>query len=696
MPFPFDMSQIFWGLMNKTMWDCRFGNMNGFNGFNGGFMNSCWGGGFQMPTWGDTCSFSSSGGSSSLTAEERVEKRKSQEKYTALKAVIQDYINTLTGSADKDLKMLLEEKLKDCGSSYSEANYEKLTDLYDEYKDKIQKKLKPDTEIEVKTESKTAATEFAKSSPNFKSILKVDGEQKTTAELKDGVDAMGFLYSLQTTNKKSFKTLYNTAFNAANDTKKAEMKKVLEAVYKSLTKEALEVKKQDGLSDETKDSMGKLLEIADSSATPDNVDQLYYWIRMAKAEIADSKYAVLQEDFPDDPLLGKPTNGVEATTAALKTEGLEPEKVRTQTVVTNYGDMENDTARMSSLVDKGLVKALDKNQLKALNAIAGVKSLVSGGIKKAWVDDSSRYNYKVIRIIDAEGNMKVINGVGLKDNEIKTVGGDIKIIDSITPEQIEARSQMTKAVEAAKDTLQEVQAKPDGTRVFEEKIATGERHYKRLFIIDNDGNLKEWQGVWLDSAQGFLHIQGSETPNVDANLDDIKTAVAAQPELNAKAEEAEAKKYWSNLGPTSRGIAESFYQALDGYTYDSDWENFDKEMKKVNKYNALVVLKAYTEKQNEHEQTKWSFDGGFFEQIYNENTGKGRRKEIVNKMKTYILEYVDGRLPLIQNKETKVRITTLRDEISKLDTTSCCHETVETAKTLDKKVAELCQLFDIK
>ena len=37
--------------MNKTMWDCRLGNMNGFTGFNGGFMNSCWGGGFQMPMW---------------------------------------------------------------------------------------------------------------------------------------------------------------------------------------------------------------------------------------------------------------------------------------------------------------------------------------------------------------------------------------------------------------------------------------------------------------------------------------------------------------------------------------------------------------------------------------------------------------------------------------------------------------------
>ena len=48
---------------------------------------------------------------------------------------------------------------------------------------------------------------------------------------------------------------------------------------------------------------------------------------MAKAEIADSKYASLHEDFPDDPLLGK-ANGVDSTTAALKTEGVDVENIK--------------------------------------------------------------------------------------------------------------------------------------------------------------------------------------------------------------------------------------------------------------------------------------------------------------------------------------------------------------------------------
>ena len=60
---------------------------------------------------------------------------------------------------------------------------------------------------------------------------------------------------------------------------------------------------------------------------------------------------------------------------------------------------------------------------------------------------------------------------------------------------------------------------------FRKKVTTGDRNYKRLFIVDSDGSLKEWQGVWLDEAKGFRCEKGSQTPNVDAKLDDIKTDV---------------------------------------------------------------------------------------------------------------------------------------------------------------------------
>lgn len=176
---------------------------------------------------------------------------------------------------------------------------------------------------------------------------------------------------------------------------------------------------------------------------------------------------------------------------------------------------------MKKLVDDGYVTALTKEQLTTLNDITGVPK----GIKTAWVDKNSRYNYQIIRYVDKDGNMKYVRGVGLKDGEIQKVGGEVKAGESISPEQIQQQAATLAAVEAAADTLVEVKAKPDGTRVFQEKVTTGDRNYKRLFIVDSDGSLKEWQGVWLDEAKGFRCEKGSQTPNVDAKLDDIKTDV---------------------------------------------------------------------------------------------------------------------------------------------------------------------------
>ena len=65
--------------------------------------------------------------------------------------------------------------------------------------------------------------------------------------------------------------------------------------------------------------------------------------------------------------------------------------------------------------------------------------------------------------------MKYVRGVGLKDGEIQKVGGEVKAGESISPEQIQQQAATLAAVEAAADTLVEVKAKPDGTRVFQEK-----------------------------------------------------------------------------------------------------------------------------------------------------------------------------------------------------------------------------------
>ncbi len=603
MPFPFDMSQVFWGLMNKTMWDCRFGNMNnGFSGFNGGFMNSCWGGNFQMPAWGDSYSFSSTGGSSSTTVEEEVDRDIAKEKFDALKKVMTDWAAELTDSReDRIIKKNIERI-----SSYSEANYEKLTELYEEHKDKIQKKLKPESEITVTTQSKAAAKEFANATIDFKKILATEGESATTkAELATDVDAMGFLNSLQTTKKKSFKQVYTDALKGADTTKTQELKKVLEAVYSSLSKEALEVKKESGISEETLASLGQLLEISAGSATADNVEQLYYWIRMAKSEIADSKYACLKEDFPDDPLLGK-TNGVEATNKALENEGMKPDDIRKQTIVTNYKGMKNDTVRMQSLVDENFQTALNDAQLKDLKEVSGVADfLQSNNIKKVYMDPSPQiFGQMFIRVIDKDGNLKCLTGVAAeKDANGKItfkaikqplVGGaqeDGKIAfgSSITPEQIEEQAKMVSQInDAIKDgTLTEVSQRwSNGRRMFEEKEITGDRNYKRIFFIESDGKLKEWQGVWYNQDKGFRQIQGSKTPYVDANLGDIKTAASqGRSAKGMKYEELVATvSKWNSVEKTEAGLR------IYGDKYSGSAHVTQADFKRAYTTDAVVAL----------------------------------------------------------------------------------------------------------
>lgn len=674
MPFPFDLSQVFWGLMNKTMWDCRLGNLNGFGGFNGGFMNSCWGNGFQMPMWGDSCSFSgTSGGGGSSSIDDEVAKRGLTRKHNALYKLLEDYAKTLPEGTERDTLEVTLSKYK----SVKQENYEELQDLYDEHKTKIQKKFNNGSKIEVSNGSKAAATDFAKTSPDFKMILKVDGENNTTAQLKDGVDAVEFLYSLQATKKKSFQTLYADALKGANDTKKAEMKKVLQAVYNGLTAAANQVKEDNAVSEETKASIGKLLEITDTNATPEHVDQLYYWIRMAKAEIADSKYACLHDDFPDDPLLGK-ANGVEATTTALKAEGMKVDDIKTQTAVTDFTG--NTAEESMKALEGNYVTALTKEQLTTLNGIAGVPK----GIKAAWVDNNSRFNYQIIRYIDKDGNLKYVDGVGLKDGKIQTVGGEVKAGNSISPEEIQRQAATLAAVEGATDTLAEIKNRADGARVFEEKIVTGSRKRKRLFVISSGGNLKEWQNMWyVPQKQEFYHNTADATPDVDADLNEIKADVTNKLEANKQAATRaltpEQKQRYITIGGYMRGN-------LVDYTTEGCWDAFKTNMTNVNDKSVLYILKGYFK--NAYE--------GFFTQVFTENTGRARRAEYTQKMAKHIVAYINQNMSAV-GEAYKEEVQEIKKTFETYKFNENAHHDYKSdAINLDNQVKRLFEIFNIK
>lgn len=510
MPFGFNLSQVFQMLMAKTMWDVRLGNTTFGGGFAGSnFMNSCWGNGFQtqMP-WGDSFNAgASAGGGSSLTAEERAENRMSQNKFNTLKGVIDDYIKTLKENSEE--RILLEEKLKDC-SSYSAEHYEELKDLYNEYKTKIQAKLKSGTVVS--ESSQKAAKDVSKAlnstNPNLKTVLKLDSSKQTTAELAEGIDAVGLLNQVQTTNKKSYSTLYASA----KATNKAELDKLTKALYNNLSESASKLKKETDLSDETKKVLTDLSGISANDATVENVDQLYYWVRKAKAEINSSRYADLQEDFPEDTLFGN-SNSVEEVKKTLKTEGLDSAKIEKATV--------KPDCALDAMNDLG-----DKVTPLSTELFNKVKQYLPDEVEQAWFDTNSRNSYQTIRFIDENGDLKCLYNIAVVKGKIQKINNkEVKVGEGLSPEKIEAISNKLDEIKNS-GAFSELKSY-NGERVFEEKRLTGGRSYKRLFRVDSNGDLRVWENTqYYESDKKYHKIDKSKkTPLGDVvAVDDIKNA----------------------------------------------------------------------------------------------------------------------------------------------------------------------------
>lgn len=537
-----DINQVFWGLMNKTMWDVKFGN-TGWGGYNpGNFTNSCWNSmNWQLPSAGDSYQFNNSRNNTSI--EEKKKNAWETKKFNALKQLMNDYKNKL--DADSKERSDLEVELDSC-KTYSSANYAKLQELYNANKDDIKQKL-PRTRNEITPqETSITAAKYLKDTlgedlnlEKLKTVLKTDGNE-IKAELVDGVNATEMLYSLQTTSKKSFSAMYKNTFDKADSTTdKAELRKLIEALYSKLAAEATDLTElPEG---DTKTTIEELRNITPDNVTAEHIDALYYWIRVAKAEIAEGKYSCLKEDFAGDDYFGA-SDGVNTTETELKDkEGLDVEKIKTVSSVVDFNAMENDEARMNHLVSLNLQTPLTEAQITELKKISGVKKFLEDNkITKLWVDTSSQvYRQRFIRVLDADGNLKCLTGVVMdkdangnfvfKAIEKPLIGGAAekgKIgISNATPfDNMKAQSKTVAEVEAELDkSLTEIKKlQNNGRRVFEEKEITGDRDYKRLFVIEPDGKLKEWKNIRY-ASNCFVKVDNSNNcPCNDITLDTIK------------------------------------------------------------------------------------------------------------------------------------------------------------------------------
>ncbi len=210
---------------------------------------------------------------------------------------------------------------------------------------------------------------------------------------------------------------------------------------------------------------------------------------------------------------------------------------------TSLDFLDNDREKISALETMGLQTKLTDAQIADLKKLDGVsKFLEDNSIKDFWVDTRINRETLFIRVIDKDGNLKTLDGVSVvknKDGSLtfsKTNNKDLKLGASVNVENMRAQKAMIDAVVAASDILQESDTKfTRGTtkyRVFEEKKTTGGREYKRVFIVDNEGKLKELKNTYItvdsnDKKQKLFWKNGQKTwEYIDADLDSIKSAAS--------------------------------------------------------------------------------------------------------------------------------------------------------------------------
>lgn len=319
----------FMDIFAVTMANFRFQNFTGggsmWNGFMGGGM-----GGFQMSPFGGAeynFSTSGSGGSSSTkapkTSDERIAEQKVKNKHEAMTNLLNEYLKTITDKNSDDY-LKLNDILQNDGKPKTQEGYDVLKSYYTEYKDKIKTALLA-TDDWKKVISVGGGNYFnGKTGGNGDKLVSsdvLDGDS-----LKSDIDVIELWGDLMTKNNSGW--FYKE--DGDNDATKKLRSKVNKAIYNALKIKVESLRGSSELSPETKAALEKTLTIcsesdqfyADENSKPYKAcAAMYFWIRIAQAEILDNKYASLNEDFSGDALLGK-----DSAVAAVKKDLYETER----------------------------------------------------------------------------------------------------------------------------------------------------------------------------------------------------------------------------------------------------------------------------------------------------------------------------------------------------------------------------------
>ena len=647
----------------------NFGNFGGIgNGFNfGNMFGGNWG---NWGNWGNNNSNSSSTGSSELDA---------------LKALITKYkeIGEKNNSLSPSLKDKITNTLNKSGSTE-----EKLTALKDLYK--ILDKSKLEQAMLQITEYKEMLTEAGY---DFKSSNREkDAElKKELNKLEQDIKGEGKQLTLLTGGENDPSILRKISY--WNDTHKdANNRSILRLIAENIPAEAKQIPYKDGVRnlsmslinkaedfkasangeftklDKAKNEVSEALSKAQKDFTKNNINDLakkfetlYAMLRILEAEktrnAIKAKFSFLNsiasddKDFVTDDLI------VAETKADLKKEGIsfnesDIDEVK-QDAVEDYTDIDD---KCDTPEEK--VKALMADDTKALAKTSknGVyKSTATNTnepIKHYVIKDDKLVELKGVRYIDKNGMCTKVDGKKVSLEQAKKDTVEVTAQDIINYKNtVDMVNKLVSNGTLMKPTFKGL---PAGVTVYKSKGIPLGNKYRQYFVV-KDGQLKQIDCQYCDTNDGkfvmsygkklsfnqltddnFTTVGESDIVTEDENKTNTNgtTPTGGTPNPDNSKNDANYKEHIAENKDRAENDGKEIKDKLaNWYTYDDDWRDASKAIKRINKENVYTVISSY------QSTSKWGADE-IVRQIATENgRSNNDKKALIIHIRDAVIAY---------------------------------------------------------
>lgn len=246
--------------------------------------------------------------------------------------------------------------------------------------------------------------------------------------------------------------------------------------------------------------------------------------------------------------------------------------------------------------------------------------------------------------------------------DVKTRPGQRTPGENTQPETV--ADKVAKAVTNGYLKTKTVTLNGEETTVYQEKVATGDRDYQRVYILQEDG-LHELEGVKLNEDDTLSDNESIPSDN-PTDLEKIKAEIqkveAAEKERNDRLYEI-SRSLSDKEKTDAKKLGKDIEYHLAGSTGSDEQTVIKKQIEQeVDSTNVFYVLRGY--KDNRGSGNWWYFGADrFFEQMFKEYWDEEENITYIKKMLSYVIENLEAQAKKASEENIKKSI---QDDITKL------------------------------